>query len=36
VGLRYDSFELGIGKSLASTGLNGETEPVHLTLGYVF
>lgn len=36
VALRYDRFELGIGKSLAQTGLIGETEPVHLTLGVVF
>jgi hypothetical protein len=36
VALRYDRFELGIGKSLASSTLMGETEPVHLTLGFVF
>jgi hypothetical protein len=36
VGLRYDRLELGIGKSLASTALSGEAEPVHVTLGFVF
>jgi hypothetical protein len=36
VGLRYERFELGIGKSLAQTALTSETEPVHLTLGVVF
>lgn len=36
VGLRYDRFELGIGKSLPSTSLVAETEPVHLTLGFLF
>lgn len=36
VALRYDRFELGIGKSLASSSFSGETEPVHLTLGLVF
>lgn len=36
VALRYDRFELGIGKSLASSSLTGDTEPAHLTLGVVF
>lgn len=36
VALRYDRFELGLAKSLASSPLTGETEPVHLTLGVLF
>ena len=36
VALRYDRFELGLGKSLASSPLVGESEPVHLTLGVLF
>lgn len=36
VALRYDRFELGLGKSLASSPLVGDTEPVHLTLGVLF
>lgn len=36
VALRYDRFEMGIGKSLASSPLSGATEPVHLTLGLLF
>jgi hypothetical protein len=36
VALRYDRFELGLGKSLASSTLSGESEPVHLTLGVLF
>ncbi len=34
--LRYDRFEVGIAKSLATQTLTGETEPVHVSLGYVF
>lgn len=36
VGLRYESFDLGISKSLTSTTLSGETEPVQITFGFVF
>lgn len=32
LGLRYDAFDLSIAKSLAVSGLTGETEPVHVTL----
>jgi len=36
LGLRYERFEVGIAKSLATQTLTGETEPVHVSLGYVF
>ncbi len=36
VGLRYESFDLGISKSLTSTTLSGESEPVQITFGFVF
>lgn len=36
VALRYNRFELGIAKALSSTQLVSETEPVHLTLGFLF
>lgn len=36
VGIRYERLELGIARSLARPGIGGESEPVHLTLGFVF
>jgi hypothetical protein len=36
VGVRYESFDLGISKSLASGGLAGQNEPIHFSLGFVF
>ena len=36
VGLRYDRFDLGIAKSLASNNITNETEPVHVTFGLFF
>lgn len=36
VGLRYDRIDLGIAKSLATTTLAGESEPVQVTLGVLF
>lgn len=35
VGIRYDSFDLSLAKSLA-TSITGESEPVHVTLGILF
>ena len=35
VGLRYDRFDLGVAKSLA-TNIADETEPVHVTFGLIF
>lgn len=35
VGIRYDRFDLGIAKSLASTSLVGDTEPVQISLGFI-
>lgn len=32
LGIRYDRLDLSIAKSLAVSGLTGETEPVHVTL----
>lgn len=36
VGLRYDRFDLALAKSLATSGLAGESEPVHISFGFVF
>jgi hypothetical protein len=36
VGLRYDRIDLGIAKSLGTTTLAGESEPVQVTLGILF
>ncbi|MDT8342428.1 MAG: PorV/PorQ family protein [Longimicrobiales bacterium] len=36
LGIRFESFDLGISKSLASTTLAGETDPVNVTFGYLF
>lgn len=36
IGIHYQRFELGIAKSLVSSAISGETEPVHVTLGVGF
>lgn len=36
IGIGFERFELGISKSLASSALAGETDPVNITFGYVF
>jgi hypothetical protein len=36
IGVRYESFDMGISKSLASGGLAGQNEPIHFSLGFVF
>ncbi len=36
VGIRYDRIDLGIAKSLATTTLAGESEPIQVTLGILF
>ena len=36
IGVRFEQFDLGISKSLAQTGLSGETEPVNVTFAYIF
>lgn len=36
VGLRYERFQLGLAKSLATSALPGETEPVHISFGVIF
>lgn len=36
VGIRYESFDMGISKSLASGGLAGQNEPIHFSLGFAF
>ncbi len=36
VGLRYDRIDLGIAKTLGTTTLAGESEPVQVTLGILF
>ncbi len=36
VGLRYDRIDVGIAKSLGTTTLAGESEPVQVTLGVLF
>jgi hypothetical protein len=35
-GLRYQSFDVAIAKSLADSGLEGDTEPVHITFAVLF
>ena len=36
IGVRYDRFDVGISKSLASGGLAGQGEPIHFALGFTF
>lgn len=36
LGLRYQQFEVGIGKALSSTSLTDQSEPVHVTFGVLF
>ena len=36
VGVRYERFDLGLAKSLASRSFAGSTEPVHISFGLVF
>jgi hypothetical protein len=36
LGIRYEAFDLSIAKSLAVSGLTGETEPVHVTFSIAF
>ena len=36
VGLHYERFDLGLAKSLATSAIQTETEPVHITFGFVF
>jgi hypothetical protein len=36
VGLHYQRFDLGLAKSLAASALPGESEPVHISFGWVF
>ena len=36
LGLRYQQFEMGIAKSLSSTSLSNQSEPVHVTFGVLF
>lgn len=36
LGLRYESFDLAIAKSLAASTLTGDSEPVHISFGFVF
>lgn len=36
LGLRYESFDLGLAKSLASSILSEGSEPVHISFGFVF
>lgn len=35
-GLRYQSFDVAIAKSLADSGLEGDSEPVHITFAVLF
>lgn len=35
-GLRYSSFDVAIAKSLADSGLEGDSEPVHITFAVLF
>jgi len=35
-GLRYQSFDVAIAKSLADSGLEGDSEPVHITFSVLF
>ncbi|HSG46228.1 MAG TPA: PorV/PorQ family protein [Longimicrobiales bacterium] len=36
IGIRFEQFDLGISKSLASSTLSGDTDPVNITFGYIF
>lgn len=36
VGLRYERFDLGLAKSLASSPVPGESEPIHISFGFHF
>ena len=36
LGLRFQGIDLGIAKSLSVSSLTGESEPIHVTLSYVF
>jgi len=36
VGLHYERFDLGLAKSLAASNLSDESEPVHISFGFVF
>jgi hypothetical protein len=36
VGLHYQRFDLGLAKSLATSALPGDSEPVHISFGLVF
>jgi hypothetical protein len=36
VGVHYERFDLGLAKSLASSPLPGESEPIHISFGFVF
>lgn len=36
VGVRYERLELGIARSLGRPGIGGGSEPVHITLGFLF
>lgn len=36
VGLHYERFDLGLAKSLATSALQTETEPVHISFGFLF
>jgi hypothetical protein len=36
VGLKYERFDIALAKSLASSPLSGESEPIHISFGWVF
>jgi len=36
VGLRFENFDVGIAKSLSSTSLGDDTEPVQISFGFLF
>ena len=36
LGIKYQQFEIGIGKALSATSLVDESEPVHVTFGVIF
>lgn len=36
VGLRFENFDVGIAKSLSSTSLGNDTEPVQISFGFLF
>lgn len=36
LGIRYQKFEVGIGKSLSGTSLSDQAEPAHVTFGVLF